>query len=544
MIQGRWRVLMAVATAVTLFLVAAGSTTAAPRDRVQPTTVSGTSPFAPGCAGLFQRGGVYRNAEVEPFVAVNPRDERNIVGVWQQDRWSNGGANGLGTGVSYDGGQTWKRVFVPFSRCAGGNAANGGDYARASDPWVTFAPNGDAYQISLSINGGPTGAPNQASAILVSKSGDGGSSWSAPITLIRDGREAFNDKESITADPTDARYVYAVWDRLSSEGGPTYFARTTDGGNTWEPARAIYNPPLPDPNGFSQTIGNQIVVLPNGTLVNVAAQVEFNPTAGSVALFLVVIRSTDKGTTWSEPSKIDDVLSVGVRDPITGLPVRAGDILPDIAVDGQGTLYVVWQDARFSNGKRDGIALSRSTDGGLTWSAPVQVNRAGNVQAFTPSVHVASDGTMGVSYFDFRSDTQDPATLLTDYRLVQSRDGARTGRASRIAGPFNMLNAPFAGGYFIGDYMGLSNVGSSFLLFFVQTNNEDLANRTDVFAATSAPSSATGTSTQQADDADTAYSFAPAGSTDRGAWQHTVGANVRNALNQRLPDWVESPFPR
>jgi hypothetical protein len=56
-----------------------------------------------------------------------------------------------------------------------------------------------------------------ATAILVSKSSDGGDSWSEPITLARDPSGAapflFNDKESITADPNDANSVYAVWDR-------------------------------------------------------------------------------------------------------------------------------------------------------------------------------------------------------------------------------------------------------------------------------------------------------------------------------------------
>jgi len=115
--------------------------------------ISPGSPFAPGCEGVPQPGSsVYQNAEVEPWVDVNPTDSRNLIAVWQQDRWSNGGAHGLVTAFTKDGGATWGIRTPHFSRCAGGTAANGGDYDRVSDPWVTFAPNGDAYQISLSVN--------------------------------------------------------------------------------------------------------------------------------------------------------------------------------------------------------------------------------------------------------------------------------------------------------------------------------------------------------------------------------------------------------
>src|SRR5207248_462214 len=104
-------------------------------------------------------------------------------------------------------------------------------------------------QVALSFSGG-TFQRNSTSAVLVSRSVDGGRNWSNPTTLISDGADHFNDKESITADPTDARYVYAVWDRLSPQGdGPTYFSRTANSGVTWEAARAIY-----DPGVDSQTI--------------------------------------------------------------------------------------------------------------------------------------------------------------------------------------------------------------------------------------------------------------------------------------------------
>src|SRR5439155_1914955 len=119
----------------------------------------------------------------------------NIVAVWQQDRWSNGGAHGLLTAYTTDGGATWNTSYPHFSICAGGTAGNGGNYERASDPWVSFAPNGDLHQISLSVNL----FENFATAVLVSKSTDGGATWSEPITLIRDtDPHLFNDKESLT----------------------------------------------------------------------------------------------------------------------------------------------------------------------------------------------------------------------------------------------------------------------------------------------------------------------------------------------------------
>jgi hypothetical protein len=103
---------------------------------------SAPTKFADNCNGVPQTGNLFKNSEVEPFVSVNPRNPLNLVGVWQQDRWSNGGSQGLGTGVSFDGGVTWKQTYLPYSRCAGGTVANGGNYNRASDPWVSFSPNG------------------------------------------------------------------------------------------------------------------------------------------------------------------------------------------------------------------------------------------------------------------------------------------------------------------------------------------------------------------------------------------------------------------
>jgi hypothetical protein len=457
--------------------------------------VSGPSPLAPGCGGPAENplGGVnYQNAEVEPYADTNPTNTDNMVGAWQQDRWSDGGAHGVLTGVSDDGGVTWSSPQPPpFSRCTGGNAANGGDYERATDPWVSFAPNGDVYQVSDSLS-----LSTGASAILVSKSTDGGHSW-GPITTLRSevNFNIVNDKETVTADATNANYAYAIWDRLEfpkgkaapragehavGYRGPTWFSRTTDGGATWEPARIIY-----DPGQVNQTIGSQIVVLPDGTLVNGFMLINNFKNAHRIrGLSVAVQRSTDKGVTWSPPTIVSKVSLAEVSDPTTGNPVRTGDIIPDIGVDRtSGALYLTWQDSRFSGGANSDVAFSKSTDGGNSWTSPAKVNQTPDgAHAFTPAVRVAADGTVAVTYYDFRADTSDPATLSTDDWIIHSHDGGATWSESHLGGPFDMATAPVARGFFVGDYQGLSAAGSTFRPFFVQANSGDLQNRTDVFS--------------------------------------------------------------
>jgi BNR repeat-like domain len=437
---------------------------------------SASTQFADNCNGVPQTGNLFKNSEVEPYVAVNPRNPLNLIGVWQQDRWSNGGAQGLGTGVSFDGGVTWRQSYLPYSRCAGGNAANGGDYNRASDPWVSFSPNGVSHQMALSVSGEAFEA-NGVSAMLVTRSLDGGLTWSPNTTLIRDaGAQFFNDKNAITADPTDSRYVYAVWDRLADVGGvgfgPTLLARSVDNGATWQPTKPIY-----DPGPDTQTIGNQIVVLPSGVVVNLFTQI--NQLTG--ASFYAIIRSFDKGQTWSAPNKIADDFGIGATDPENGTAIRDGAGIASIAVGKNGELYATWADSRFSKGERDGIAFTRSLDGGLTWAAPTQINRVRKVAAFTPIVHVRQDGTIGITHYDLRSNTADPATLPTDYWLLRSKDGGKTWRESRVTGPFDLSTAPVARGLFLGDYQGLTSIGPIFVPFYVQTTG-DLNNRNDVFS--------------------------------------------------------------
>jgi hypothetical protein len=314
--------------------------------------------------------------------------------------------------------------------------------------------------------------------MLVSRSADGGRTWGHPVTLVSDTAPFFHDKNTITADPLDARFAYAVWDRVRQGGpSPTIFTRTTDRGASWEPSRIIF-----EPGAGSQTIGNLILVLPGGSLVNLFAHLE-SGAGGSTVNSLKAMRSTDRGATWSADAKVADLLSIGTRDPRNGMRIRDGSLIPQAAVGPDGALHVVWQDSRFSGGSRDEIAYSRSTDGGLTWRAPVRVNAAPGTQAFVPTVAVRTDGTIGVAYYDLRDDSVEGAPLVTGYFLAQSADGIAWSE-TRLDGPFDLSSAPDANGLFLGDYMALGTAGGQFLALYAKTTG-DLANRTDVYLARS-----------------------------------------------------------
>jgi hypothetical protein len=443
--------------------------------------VSAASPVAASClAGSTASSIAYNNAEVEPSLAQAPGNPQLLLAAWQQDRWSDGGARAIVSAVSSNGGASWSPLLHPMSRCGGAQPGSAGDFDRASDPWVDVGADGTLHLMALALSGGALQA-GSSNAMLASRSTDGGRSWSTPQALVRDGAALFNDKNTLTVDTLDPNYVYAVWDRLDVAGnGPTLLARSVNAGASWEAAREIYRPPAAT-GGSAQTIGNRVLVVgagaQRGTLVNVFTQIDVS--GGTTRNTVRVVRSNDRGLTWGAAITIGEHRGVGAKDPTTGAAIRDGAIVPNATAAPDGSLWVAWQDSRFSGGLRDGIAVSRSVDGGQTWSTITQASNSGTAAAFTPTLTVRADGLVGLMYFDLRPDTASTSTLLSAVWLATTRDGI-TWAETPVWSSFDMTQAPNARGLFLGDYMGLVSDGAQFVPLLA-LSGADLNNRTDVY---------------------------------------------------------------
>lgn len=429
------------------------------------------------CNGAPQTGVLYRNSETEPYIAVNPTDPDNMIAAWHQDRWSTGGAQGLGAAYTMDGGETWTQVNIPFSRCSGAQPGSPGDFERASDPWVSFSPDGSAHYMALVANNSVNG-----NGMISATSRDGGMTWSGPVPIKLSSAKdpvfasLFHDKNTLTADPFNPDLVYATWTLFRFGSTTLLFSRSNDGGRSWGAARPINNFEKIDPAElvvFRQ--GSQIVVLPDGTLVNAFFRIIFNEVTLEVSLDQAIFRSGDQGRHWEKVDTRVSVLSpAGAVDPELGIPVRDASQIPDIAVNrNTGELYIVWQDGRFNVGSV-GVVISRSTDGGSTWSEPVLVNTLPDVQAFLPAVSVLDDGTVGVLFYDFRNDEFGDSELSTDVHLALfDPDLTPQGEIQVTTESFDMRQMVITGsrGYFPGDYVGLDTAGDDFVAAFTAAND-------------------------------------------------------------------------
>jgi len=321
------------------------------------------------------------------------------------------------------------------------------------DPVIGCTTRNNFYYASLAMDIG-LGDAFAFSGISVSNSTDGGTSFGPPnIAVQKDANLHFLDKPWFAVEPgptaspaDDVLHVsYTDFDFSGFEGqGPCpdegrtglEYVRSTDGGQTWSAPLVIEE--VCDSQGFLQ--GSQVE--PGvGNDVHVAwERYPFDPT---LQREIAIRRSTDLGATFAPAVAVTPVTPVGDSGALQG-GFRDFLDLQGLAVDRsngsrRGSVYITFQDGS-ARQKVDPLGfclgdalycfgdvyLTRSTNGGATWSAPGRINNDDvnlGIDQFMPHVDVDRSGNVWAVYYDRRRDVRN---FMIDTFVARSTNGGTT----------------------------------------------------------------------------------------------------------------------
>src|SRR5512133_49135 len=276
------------------------------------------------------------------------------------------------------------------------------------------------------------------------------------------------DLNAPSASPCSGNVYLADTDYHGPSGSsPIVFSRSTDGGVTWSSPRTISTG---GPSGASHNQGADIAVAPNGTIY-----VAFEAFSQQGVDTINFAKSTDCGRHWTQPVIVNTIN--GPQAP--GVAMRT-PTFAFLAVDttNSNIVYAAYQSL---NGDYD-IYAQRSTNGGATWGAPVQVNDdPGARHQIFPTIEV-SHGTLNVAWYDFRNSTTPDNEALDVYYACANCNGAAWPTFDAPTRVTNVSHNPecrmFGGGTvaFHGDYNELDAFwnGSSSIVHVAWADNRDV----------------------------------------------------------------------
>lgn len=365
--------------------------------------------------------------EVEPHMLANGS---TLVAAFQTGRIAPGGATNIGWATSTDGGTTWTHGFLPGLTTGEGT----GPYDAASDPAVAY----DAKHAVWMIASLPLSATLQTPAVVVSRSTDG-LTWQNPTSA--DPTAPSSDKNWIACDSWLASphfgNCYLEWDDPANSD-QILMSTSSDGGLTWGPAT--------ETGDLAEGIGGQPLVQPNGTVVV--------PIETSVMSAFI---SSDGGLTWSSTVSISNVQ---FHADAGGL--RSGP-LPSAAVDGAGTVWVVWEDCRFRSAcATNDLVYSTSTDG-LNWSTVARIpidETSSAVDHFIPGIGIdpqtsGAGAHVALHYYYYSQSNCTVSTCQLLVGFISSANGGSSWNAPvALTGPMLLSWLPNSqNGLMVGDYI-------------------------------------------------------------------------------------------
>ena len=362
---------------------------------------------------------IHSGTPTEPTIAVHPNNPNIVVAA----------ANINNYYYSNNGGLNWTRKTLSST------------FGVWGDPVMVFDNTGNLFFGHLSN-------PSSGSwldRIVVQKSTDGGVTYNNGSFAGLNGKQ--HDKQWLAVDSNNN--LYMTWTQFDSYGSTNpndktaiLFSKSVDGGNSWSNALKI-NQIDGDCVDEDNTVEGAVPAIgPNNEIY-----VSWAGPAG-----LVFDRSFDGGNTWlTNDIKIADIpggwdFMIPGLDRSNGLPITACDISNG---PNRGTIYVNWSDQRNGTDNTD-VFLSKSTDGGNTWTSPVKVNNdnSGKHQFLTWMTIDQTNGNLYFVFYDRRSYTDN----RTDVYIAKSTDGGQSFVNMKVNQTTFTPNA----GIFFGDYTNIA----------------------------------------------------------------------------------------
>jgi len=358
---------------------------------------------------------VIGDAANEPSIAVDPTDLNRMAIGWRQFDTIESNFRQAGVAHTDDGGATWSSPLV--------GVLDPGQFR--SDPVLASNRNGVFYYSSLSA----------IDSVEVFTSFNGGASWPRLVPAFG------GDKQWMTVDGTDGMgsgHLYQLWNVQFSCCPGTDLTRSTDDGASFEAPIAMPTAPGVGFNGNPKW--GTLDVGPDGSLYVCGTTLDQrfhvfgrsrNARDASVVPTFDLATTVDLGGSTSfacAPNPAGLMGQVWIASDHSASPTR-------------GSIYMLGSVQPPGTDPMD-VHFVRSTDGGVTWSAPMRINDDPvglDAYQWFGTMDVAPNGRIDVIWNDTRNDadpTVDPQ--LSEVYYSYSLDGGMTWSANEpVTPPFD-----------------------------------------------------------------------------------------------------------
>lgn len=338
----------------------------------------------------------------------------------------------------------------------------------AGSPVVACSTASNFFYASLFVTNGIDGNPT--SEVTVSTSTNGGLAWSGPRSAISKSAYGHSlDKEWMALDPLHPNYIYVTYtDNDYSFAGLAcpYDSRSaielvasSNAGSTWS-APVVITEQCGVSGNYVQ--GSQVAVDRTGTVF-----VVYELFAADGSRTIELSPSSNHADSFAAPTQVATVTPTGDGTVLEG--TFHTNEYPSFAIDPvSSALYIAWADGRdrivpdlespTGTYAYSDILLSRSADGGHTWSPATAVSPTPDTYAgtgrdqFMPALAVDSAANVAVCYYDRRND---PGNIMVDrYCSVSGNAGRSWTEYRKTTAPWEpMHGADFeTASDYLGDY--------------------------------------------------------------------------------------------